>query len=96
MLYEKKVSSFPKLISEIGILDLDAGMRIVGKYDSRKCFVFVTRSPKGYTTALYGIKTLGNEKLPDKRLTIKEFDTIPELEKFLSEVIIKPVRAFAY
>lgn len=96
MLYEKKVGSFPKLMDELYILDLDAGVRAIGKYESKKCFVFVTRSPNGFTAALYGIKSAGKERLPEKRLAIKEFSTLKELEKFLSSVIAKPVEAFAY
>lgn len=96
MLYEKKVSSFPKLVGELRILDLDAGIRAIGKYDSKKCFVFVTRSSKGFTAAVYGIKSAGKEKLPDKRLMIKEFGTLEELEEFLSGVLAKPIEAFAY
>ena len=96
MLYEKKLSSFPKLVSEIGILDLDAGVRAIGKYESKKCFVFVTRSLKGFTAAVYGIKSAGKEKLPDRRLMIKEFGSLEELEKFLSGVVARPVEAYAY
>jgi hypothetical protein len=96
LLYEKKVSSFPKLVDELRILDLDAGVRTIGKYQSKKCFVFVTRSLNGYTTALYGIKSAGKEKLPDKRLLIKEFGSLEELEQFLSGAVAKPVEAFAY
>ena len=96
MLYEKKLSSFPKLAEELRILDLDAGIRAIGKYESRKCFVFVTRSANGFTAAVYGIKSAGKEKLPDKRFMIKEFGSLEELEKFLSGVIAKPIEAYAY
>jgi hypothetical protein len=96
LLYEKKVDDYAKLMDEIRILDLDAGVRAIGKYESKKCFVFVTRSMKGYTAAVYGIKIAGKEKLPDKRLMIKEYGTLPELEQFLSGVIAKPLEAFAY
>jgi hypothetical protein len=96
LLYEKKISSFPKMISEAGILDPDAGIRTTGKLSSRKCFVFVTKSAGVFTTALYSVKSVKKESLPDKRLLVKEFVSLPELEKFLSEVIDKPVKAFAY
>ena len=96
LLYEKKISSFPQLISELDIIDLDAGVRAVGKYKAKKCFVFVTKSANVYTVALYSMKSVKKESLPDKRLLVKEFGSLQELEKFLSGVITKPVKAFAY
>lgn len=96
MLYEKKLSSFPKLVDELRILDLDAGIRAIGKYESKKCFVFVTRSLNGYTVALYGIKSSGKERLPERRLLIKELSGLSEVETFLADVVVKPVEAFAY
>ncbi len=96
MLYEKKINSFPKVMSELNTLDLDAGVRSTGKFSSRKCFVFVTRSLNGYTVALYSMKSIKKESLPDKRLLVKEFALLPELEKFLSGIIAKPVKAVAY
>ena len=96
LLYEKKISSFPQLISELDIIDLDAGVRAVGKYKAKKCFVFVTRSAKGFTSVLCSMKRAGKESIPDKRLLAKEFETIQELEKFLAEVVAKPVVASEY
>ena len=96
MVYEKKISSFPKVMSELSTLDSDGGIRSTGRFSSRKCFVFVTRSASVYTAALYSIKKVRKESLPDKRLTVKEFASLKELENFLLAVISKPVRAFAY
>ena len=96
MLYEKKINSFPKMMTELGILDIDAGIRSTGRFNSRKCFVFVTKSPNGYTVALYGMKSVKKEILPDKRLLVKEFASLQELEEFLSGVVAKPVKAIAY
>jgi len=96
LLYEKKINSFPKVISELSTLDPDAGIRSTGRFSSRKCFVFVTKSANVYTVALYSMRSLKKESLPDKRLLVKEFGSLQELEKFLSGVITKPVKAFAY
>ena len=96
MLYEKRINSFAGIMSELGALDPDGGVRSVGRFNSRKCFVFVTRSAEIYTVALYSIKSVRKEKLPDKRLLVKAFANIQNLEKFLSGVVSKPVRGAAY
>lgn len=96
MIYEKRLDSFADIVKELSILDLDAGIRAVGKYKAKKCFVFVTRSPKGFTSLLYSIKTSKKEALPDKRLLAKEFSDLSTTEGFLAQVIAKPVKASAY
>ena len=96
MLYEKKINSFPKMLSEIGLLDTDSGMRSIGRFSSRKCFIFVTKSVNVYTVALYSMKSVKKENLPDKRLLVKEFSNLSDLEKFLSGIVAKPVAAVAY
>lgn len=96
MLYEKKLNSFAELTEELGNLDLDAGIRAIGKLNSKKCFVFVTRSANGFTSLLYSIKTAGKESLPDKRLLAKEFPNLEQTEEFLAKVVVKPVKAFSY
>jgi hypothetical protein len=58
LIFEKTVSSFPKLMKEVDLLDLDSGIRTFGNYLGRKRqFVFVTRSPHdSYTLMVYGRK----------------------------------------
>jgi hypothetical protein len=96
LLYEKKIDSFPQLISDLGVLDQDAGIRAVGKYKAKKCFVFVTRSENGFTSILCSTKRSGRESIPDKRLLAKEFENLQDLEKFLTEVVAKPLVASEY
>jgi len=96
LLYEKKINSFPKVMSELSTLDPDAGIRSTGRFSSRKCFVFVTKSVNVYAVALYSVKSVKKESLPDKRLLIKEFTSLQELEKFLSGIVTKPITAFVY
>ena len=96
MLDEKKITSFPGLIHGLDTIDEDAGVRIVGRYKGKKCFVFVTRSPGGFTSILCSMKRAGKESIPDKRLLAKDFGSVQELGKFLSEVVPKPVVAFEY
>lgn len=96
MIYEKRINSFPQVMAELSALDPDAGVRSTGRFGTRKCLVFVTRSLNVYTVALYSVKTVKKESLPDKRLLVKEFANLQELGKFLSEVVARPVKAFAY
>jgi hypothetical protein len=96
LIYEKKLNSFADITRELSILDLDAGIRAVGKYKAKKCFVFVTRSANGFTSLIYSVKTLKKEALPDKRLLAKEFPDLKSTEEFLAEVVVKPVKASAY
>jgi hypothetical protein len=42
------------------------------------------------------MKRAGKESIPDKRLLAKDFETIQDLEKFLAEVVAKPVVASEY
>jgi hypothetical protein len=96
VLYEKKLNSFAELIEELGNLDLDAGIRAAGKLNSKKCFVFVTRSANGFTSMLYSIKTAQKESFPEKRLLAKEFPDLEQAKEFLNKVVVKPVKAFSY
>ena len=96
VLYEKKIASFAELIRELDIIDLDAGIRIVGRAKGKKCFVFVTRSPTGFTSILCSIKRVGKDSIPDKRVLAKDFRTIQELETFLAGVVTKPLVASEY
>lgn len=96
MLYEKKLGSFQKVVEELSTLDPDAGVRAQGRFNARNCFVFVTKYMDVFTVALYSIRVVKKESLPDKRLLVKQFASLPEVEKFLSGVIKKPVKASAY
>ena len=96
MIYEKKLSSFSELSRELSILDLDAGIRTTGKYNGKKCYLFVTRSANGFTSLLYSMKLLKKESLPDKRLLAREFEDQGSLETFLAQIVNKPVKAVSY
>jgi hypothetical protein len=96
LIYEKKLGSFQEIVRELSILDLDAGIRAVGKYKAKKCYVFVTRSANGFTSLVYSIKSSKKESLPDKRLLAKEFPDLKGTEEFLAQLVTKPVKASAY
>jgi hypothetical protein len=96
--FEKTVGSFPRLMEEVDLLDLDSGIRTFGDYEGKKKqFVFVTRSPnEGYVLMVYARKTGAGTPVPGKRLLVKEFQRREELGKFMKSTLSRPVRAFVY
>ena len=98
MFYEKNVNSFPKLMEEVDLLDLDSGIRTFGDYKGMKRqFVFVTRSPHdSYTLMVYEKKASAGVAVPGKRLLVKEFQRKEDLREFMRSLLSKPVRAFVY
>jgi hypothetical protein len=96
--YEKSVGSFPKLMQEVDLLDLDSGIRTFGDYKGKKRqFVFVTRSPYDtYTLMVYSKKAGAKAPFPGKRLSVKEFKRKEELGKFMKGLLSMPVSAFVY
>ncbi len=96
MLYEKELRSFPNLMQEIRLLDIDGGIRTFGKYAGKKCLVFLTRSEKGYAVAVYSVKRDGKITVPDKRLHLEEIESEDALKSFLDKTVSKPVVAYSY
>jgi hypothetical protein len=96
--FEKSVGSFPGLMDEVDLLDLDSGIRTFGDYGGKKRqFVFVTRSPnEGYVLMVHAKKKGPSAPLPGKRLLVKEFRTKEELGGFMKSMLSRPVRAFVY
>ena len=97
LFFEKSVDSFPKLMKEVGLLDLDSGIRAFGDFNGKKKqFVFVTRSPnEGYTLMVYG-RAGAKNPVPSKRLLVKEFRTKEALGEFMRGLLSRPVTAFVY
>jgi hypothetical protein len=98
LFFEKSVNSFPKLMEEVDLLDLDSGIRTFGDYEGKKKqFVFVTRSPHdSYTLMVYEKRTGGSNPVPGKRLLVKEFKRKVDLSEFMRTLLSRPVRAFVY
>jgi hypothetical protein len=94
--YEKKVGTVSQLAKELGILDIDAGVRLLARYQSKQCYAFITRSPRGFIVMLYAIKSRDRSMVPDKRLLAKEFDDAAKALEFVTQVAAKPFRAFVY
>jgi hypothetical protein len=97
LFYEKSVNSFSVLMEEVGLLDLDSGIRTFGDFKGKKRqFVFVTRSPnEGYTLMVYG-RAGAKSPVPGDRLLVKEFRTKDALGEFIGSLLSRPVRAFVY
>ena len=98
LFFEKSVSSFPRLMEEVGLLDLDSGIRTFGDYGGRKKqFVFVTRSPRdGYVLMVYSRRKGAGTPVPGRRLLVKEFGGREELGEFMKGTLSRPVKAFVY
>jgi hypothetical protein len=98
LFFEKSVNSFPKLVEEVDLLDLDSGIRTFGDYEGKKRqFVFVTRSPHdSYTLMVYEKKAGAGTPVPGERLLVEEFERKEDLEESMRALLSKPVRAFVY
>ena len=98
LFYEKSVGSFPKLMEEVELLDLDSGVRTFGDYKGKKRqFVFFTRSPHdSYTLMVYEKRGNARKPVPGERLLVEEFRTKEALGEFLRGTLSKPLRAFVY
>jgi hypothetical protein len=96
--FEKAVDSFPRLMDEVSLLDLDSGIRTFGDYQGKKKqFVFVTRSPNdSYVLMVHARKKGPGISIPGRRLLVKEFRTKQELGEFMKRTLSRPVQAFVY
>jgi hypothetical protein len=95
LFYEKRVRSFDKLMSEMRRLDSDSGVRIVGSYQKRKCFAFVTRSGGVYAVMIYEKK--GRKALTlGARILSREIKSVDDLREFLGQIVQKEMDAYVY
>jgi len=94
LLYERKLDSFRALIDEAKIMDADAGLRVLGSYDGRSAYIFVTRFGPTYTAMVF-------ERLPGKRtvgrkLAVMERLGAKDLESLLKKLVPGRVIAYSY
>ena len=94
-LYEKRIRSFDKLMSELRRLDSDSGVRVVGSYFKRECFAFLTRSGGVYTVMIYERKDRRATAL-GARILSREFKSVGHLGGFLRLIARKEVEAYVY
>ena len=95
MFYERRIDSFEALIKEAASMDPDAGLRILGRYNGRNCYAFVTRFETRYTIMVYG-RLPDGRVLPGARLAVVEVDGIRGLRSALEKVLGSTVQAYAY
>ena len=95
LFYEKRVRSFYKLMSEMRRLDSDSGVRIVGSYQKRKCFAFVTRSGGVYTVMIYERKGRKTPAL-GARILSREVKSEDDLRELLGQIGRKEMDAYVY
>ena len=95
LFYEKRIRSFNNLMLELRRLDSDSGVRIIGSYQKRKCFAFVTRSGGVYTVMIYERK---GRKAPalGARILSKEINSVDDLREFLGQIGQKEMDAYVY
>ena len=95
MFYERRIDSLEALIKEAASMDADAGLRILGRYNGRNCYAFVTRFGTRYTIMVYGRMPDGGV-LPGAKLAVVEVDGIRGLKSVLGKVVGHTVKAYAY
>ncbi len=95
LFYERRIGSLGALTEEAAVMDEDSGIRVVGKYEGRKCYVFVSRSGSRYAVMIYEIKA-GKGRAPGKRLATEEVEGVKGLRRLLKGVVAGRVEAYAY
>jgi hypothetical protein len=95
LFYEKHLVSMAALRRELGVLDGDAGVRVVGRYGGVECFAFATRFRSLYTAVVYSTRG-GPRRMPGRMLASREFDRLPDLLAFLKSIMGTKTDAYAY
>ncbi len=80
---------------ELRLLDGDAGVRIEGVYEGKKCFAFVTRFGGTYPVMVFSAKG-GRNNAPGRKLATAEFKDTADVMEFLRPVAVPKVDAYAY
>ena len=94
MFYEKEVTSFGDLVKAVNVLDEDAGIRLIGERNGRKCLVFVTRFGESFTMMTYSmVRKTGT---PARRLEVAEFEGVDAVARALRRAAPGRVRAYVY
>jgi hypothetical protein len=93
--YERRLGSLGEIIKEAEIMDADSGIRVVGSYDGRPCYAFVTRFGKNYTLMVYGRQGGKGGRL-GRRLAATELQGIDELTAALRKIVSARAEAYTY
>ena len=93
MFYEDRITSFPALMKRLGVLDQDAGVRLIGESEGKKLYVFVTRFGPKYTMMTY---SFNKRRVPGRRMKTREFRDLGEMEGALKTLVKGALRAWIY
>ncbi len=91
---DKRIGSFKELFEVISKLEIDEGVRVLGKVGVKKCYIFVTKSSNGYTVAVFEVKD-ASRKL-GKQLIIEDSMTYDKVKMFIERNCDAPLRAYRY
>jgi hypothetical protein len=94
LFYEKEVTTFDELVKAIKVLDEDAGIRLIGERNGRKCLVFVTRFGGSFTMMTYSV--VRKTGAPGERLGVVEFDSVDAVAAALRTAAPGRIRAYVY
>jgi hypothetical protein len=93
--YELRLESLSAVVQEAASMDADAGIRIEGKLEGRRCFAFVTRFGRRYTVIIFERKK-GRGDGPGKRILAQELGGAEELRSLLKKLLSGRVLAYSY
>ncbi len=91
---DKHLSSLDELFDAIAKLEIDEGVRVNGRVAGRKCYMFVTKSPNGYTIAVFEARN--NSTSVGKQLMIEDSMSLERVKRFIKENCETPLKAFRY
>jgi hypothetical protein len=95
LIYEKRVSNLRGLTRELQTLDGDAGVRVEGVFEGKRCFGFVTRFEDTFTIVV--CRAVGKSlSIPGERLAARDFRSVGETVSFIRELSGSRPKAFVY
>lgn len=92
--FEKRLATAAEVREELEVLDPDAGVRLEGRWDGKRCFAFATKSAGKYTVMVYLARARAVR--PAGMVSAREFPTHTEAAKFMESLAARPLRAFVY
>ena len=91
MVYELRIKSFARLFDELKRLDVDSGVRALGRFQGKESLVFVTKH-----SGSYALWIRGRNRRNETQGTILNFRDYGELRGFLEKTLDRPIKAHMY
>jgi len=95
LLYETLLESLSAIIEEAVSMDADAGIRVEGKFNGKRCYAFVTRFGRRYAVMIYE-RRAGRVDGLGRRLAAEELGGPEALGSLLRKLLPRRVRAYVY